>query len=162
MQKLIILARPIIRGLDFLSPLLDLAIRVWVANVFWKSGMTKIASWDSTVALFTYEYHVPLLSPEIAAFLGTGVELTMPVLLVLGLGARFSAAVLFVLNVVAVISYPDLNEIGLKDHYYWGLLLTPAPLAPVSLSSAKSLDGLIDRFKLRWSQARQGIGGTPG
>ena len=123
MQKLIILARPIIRGLDFLSPLLDLAIRVWVANVFWKSGMTKIASWDSTVALFTYEYHVPLLSPEIAAFLGTGVELTMPVLLVLGLGARFSAAVLFVLNVVAVISYPDLNEIGLKDHYYWGLLL---------------------------------------
>ena len=162
MQKLIILARPIIRGLDFLSPLLDLAIRVWVANVFWKSGMTKIASWDSTVALFTYEYHVPLLSPEIAAFLGTGVELTMPVLLVLGLGARFSAAVLFVLNVVAVISYPDLNEIGLKDHYYWGLLLTPAPLAPVSLSSAKSLDGLIDRFKLRWSQARQGIWGTPG
>ena len=123
MQKLVALVRPVIRGLDFLSPLLDLAIRVWVANVFWKSGMTKIASWDSTVALFTYEYHVPLLSPEIAAFLGTGVELTMPVLLVLGLGARFSAAVLFVLNVVAVISYPDLNEIGLKDHYYWGLLL---------------------------------------
>ena len=106
-----------------MQPLIDLGVRLWVANVFWKSGMTKIASWDSTVALFTYEYHVPLLSPEIAAFLGTGVELTMPVLLVLGLGARFSAAVLFVLNVVAVISYPDLNEIGLKDHYYWGLLL---------------------------------------
>ena len=123
MKKLLNLTRPIIHGLDFLSPLLDLAIRVWVANIFWKSGMTKIASWDSTVALFTYEYHVPLLSPEIAAFLGTGVELAMPVLLVLGLGARFSAAVLFVLNVVAVISYPDLNEIGLKDHYYWGLLL---------------------------------------
>ncbi len=123
MQKLVALVRPVIRGLDFLSPLLDLAIRVWVANVFWKSGMTKIASWDSTVALFTHEYHVPLLSPEIAAFLATGVEVTMPVLLVLGLGARFSAAVLFVLNIVAVISYPDLNEIGLKDHYYWGLLL---------------------------------------
>ena len=123
MQKLVALVRPVIRGLDFLSPLLDLAIRVWVANVFWKSGMTKIASWDSTVALFTHEYHVPWVSPEIAAFLATGVEVTMPVLLVLGLGARFSAAVLFVLNIVAVISYPDLNEIGLKDHYYWGLLL---------------------------------------
>lgn len=123
MKKLLNLTRPIIHGLDFLSPLLDLAIRVWVANIFWKSGMTKIASWDSTVALFTYEYHVPLLSPEMAAFLGTAVELTMPVLLVLGLGARFSAAVLFVLNIVAVISYPDLNETGIKDHYYWGLLL---------------------------------------
>ncbi len=123
MQKLVVLIRPVIRGLDFLSPLLDLAIRVWVANVFWKSGMTKIASWDSTVALFTHEYHVPLLSPEIAAFLATGIEVTMPVLLVLGLGARFSVAVLFVFNIVAVISYPDLNEIGLKDHYYWGLLL---------------------------------------
>ena len=123
MKRLLNLTHPIIRGLDFLSPLLDLAIRVWVANVFWKSGMTKIASWDSTVALFTYEYHVPLLSPEIAAFLGTTVELTMPVLLVLGLGARFSAAALFMLNIVAVISYPDLNETGIKDHYYWGLLL---------------------------------------
>jgi putative oxidoreductase len=122
-HKLSALASPIIRGLDFLSPGLDLVIRVWVAKVFWDSGLTKIASWDSTVALFTYEYHVPLLSPELAAFLGTAVELSMPVLLVLGLGTRFGAAVLFVFNIIAVISYPDLNEIGLKDHQYWGLLL---------------------------------------
>ncbi|OGI56502.1 MAG: hypothetical protein A2V58_03495 [Candidatus Muproteobacteria bacterium RBG_19FT_COMBO_61_10] len=122
-HKLSALASPIIRGLDFLSPGLDLVIRVWVAKVFWDSGLTKIASWESTVALFTYEYHVPLLSPELAAFLGTAVELSMPVLLVLGLGTRFGAAVLFVFNIIAVISYPDLNEIGLKDHQYWGLLL---------------------------------------
>jgi putative oxidoreductase len=122
-HKLSALASPIIRGLDFLSPGLDLVIRVWVAKVFWDSGLTKIASWESTVALFTYEYHVPLLSPELAAFLGTAVELSMPVLLVLGLGTRFGAAVLFVFNIIAVISYSDLNEIGLKDHQYWGLLL---------------------------------------
>ena len=121
--KLSAIASPIIRGLDFLSPGIDLVIRLWVANVFWKSGLTKIASWESTVALFTYEYHVPLLSPELAALLGTAVELSMPVLLVLGLGTRFGAAVLFLFNIVAVISYPDLNEIGLKDHQYWGLLL---------------------------------------
>ena len=121
--KLSAIASPIIRGLDFLSPGIDLVIRLWVANVFWKAGLTKIASWESTVALFTYEYHVPLLSPELAAFLGTAVELSMPVLLVLGLGTRFGAAVLFLFNIVAVISYPDLNEIGLKDHQYWGLLL---------------------------------------
>ncbi|HLF22852.1 MAG TPA: hypothetical protein VI565_02945, partial [Burkholderiales bacterium] len=59
-------ARPVIRGFDFLSPLLDLGIRLWVANVFWKSGLTKIASWDNTVLLFENEYQVPLLSPEVA------------------------------------------------------------------------------------------------
>lgn len=117
------LARPVIRGLDFLSPLIDLGIRLWVANVFWKSGLTKIASWDSTVALFTYEYKVPLLSPEVAAVLGTGAELFFPVLLALGLGARCAAAALFLFNYVAVISYPELNEVGLKDHVYWGILL---------------------------------------
>ena len=73
--------------------------------------------------LFTYEYQVPLLPPEIAAVLGTAVELSMPVLLVLGLGARFSALVLFVFNIIAVISYPDLNPVGVKDHQYWGMLL---------------------------------------
>src|SRR4030065_2158685 len=95
-HKLSALASPILRGVDFLSPGLDLVIRVWVAKVFWDSGLTKIASWESTVALFTYEYHVPLLSPELAAFLGTAVELSTPVLWVLGLGTRFGAAVLFV------------------------------------------------------------------
>ena len=122
-NRLSALTSPMVRGLDFLGPAIDLVIRLWVANVFWKSGLTKIASWESTVALFTYEYSVPLLSPEMAAFLGTAVELSMPVLLVLGLGTRLSAGILFVFNILAVISYPDLNEIGIKDHQYWGLLL---------------------------------------
>lgn len=117
------LARPVVRGLEFLSPVLDLAIRLWVANVFWKSGLTKFQSWDSTILLFTHEYSVPLLSPEIAAVLATFVELVFSVLLAFGLGARFSALVLFVFNFIAVISYPDLSEIGVKDHQYWGLLL---------------------------------------
>ena len=108
------------QGLESLAPLLDLGIRVYVANVFFKSGLTKIQSWDTTLALFEHEYRVPLLSPEFAALLGTATELTFPVLLALGLAGRFSAFVLFAFNIVAVISYPDLNEIGLKDHMYWG------------------------------------------
>lgn len=110
-------------SLNALAPFLDLGIRLWVANIFWKSGLTKIQSWDSTVALFTHEYQVPLLSPTLAAVLGTCVELVFPVLLVLGLAGRLSAGALFVFNIIAVISYPDLNEIGIKDHIYWGLLL---------------------------------------
>jgi len=114
---------PLFRGLDFLAPLADLGLRLWVANVFFKSGLTKIASFDSTVSLFTYEYHVPLLSPEIAAWFGTFTELCFPVLLVLGLGGRLSAGVLFVFNIVAVISYPELNPAGVEQHQVWGLML---------------------------------------
>ncbi len=135
MKKTTAFATSIINGLDFLSPAIDLFIRLWVASVFWKAGLTKIASWDSTVALFTYEYHVPLLPPEIAAALGTSVELIFPVLLAFGLGARLSAAVLFVFNIIAVISYPGLSEVGLKDHVYWGiLLLVPLLHGPGKLS----------------------------
>lgn len=122
-------------SLNALAPFLDLGIRVWVANIFWKSGLTKIQSWDSTVALFTHEYQVPLLSPTMAAAMGTAVELVFPVLLVLGLAGRLSAGVLFVFNIIAVISYPDLNEVGIKDHVYWGiLLLVPLLHGPGRLS----------------------------
>jgi len=108
---------------QWLAPAADFGIRLLVASVFFKSGLTKIASWSTTLALFENEYAVPLLPPEVAAYLGTGVELGLPVLLVLGLGTRLSAVVMFVFNIIAVISYPDLSEVGLKDHQYWGLLL---------------------------------------
>jgi putative oxidoreductase len=117
------LAQPLTKLLDFLSPLFDLGVRLYVANVFWKSGVNKLQSWDSTIALFENEYQVPLLSPYAAALLGTGAELLLPVLLAFGLAGRFAAFALSVFNVVAVISYPDLNEVGLKDHIYWGILL---------------------------------------
>lgn len=136
--------RPAIRGLDFLQPLIELGIRLWVANVFWRSGLTKIQSWDTTVALFTYEYQVPLFSPELAAFTATVIELTCPVLLAFGLAGRLAAFVLFVFNAMAVVSYPGLNEAGLKDHTYWGMLLLVMLLhGPGRLS----LDHLIRR---RW------------
>ncbi|UCH53847.1 MAG: DoxX family protein [Pseudomonadota bacterium] len=129
------LAQPVVKLLNFLSPLLDLGIRLYVANIFFKSGLTKVQTWDTTVMLFTHEYQVPLLSPPLAAFLGTGAELILPVLLAVGLAGRFSALALFVFNIIAVISYPDLNEIGVKDHVYWGiLLLVPLFHGPGKLS----------------------------
>ena len=117
------LVAPIIKGLEFLAPLIDLGVRLWVARVFWNSGVESLRDWEMTVDLFTNEFHVPLLSPLMAAVLGTGVELIFPVFLALGLAGRFSAGVLFIFNIMAVVSYPALNEIGLKDHIYWGILL---------------------------------------
>jgi putative oxidoreductase len=136
-------AHRIIIGLEqYLAPVLDLAIRLWVAKVFFLSGLTKIQSWDSTLSLFESEYSVPFLPPELAAYMGTFTELFFPVLLVLGLGTRFAAGVLFVFNVIAVLSYPDLGEIGLKDHQYWGLLL----LIPLLHGPGKiSIDHFIRR-----------------
>ena len=117
-------ARRIITILEtYLAPVLDFAVRFWLARVFFMSGLTKIQSWDSTLSLFENEYAVPFLPPELAAYMGTFTELFFPVLLVLGLGTRFAAGVLFLFNIIAVVSYPDLGEVGLKDHQYWGLLL---------------------------------------
>ena len=86
-------SRPVIKGLEFISPVGDLLLRLWVANVFWKAGVNKAQSVDVTLQLFEYEYSVPLLSPTVAAYIGTGVELFFPVLLALGLGGRFAAGV---------------------------------------------------------------------
>lgn len=131
-----------LKGLALFTPLLDFGIRLLVASVFFKAGLTKIASWSTTLTLFEYEYAVPLLPPDLAAYLGTAAELTLPVLLVLGLATRPAALVLFVFNIVAVISYPDLGEVGLKDHQYWGLLL----LVTLCHGPGKlSLDHLIRR-----------------
>src|SRR5215472_8499441 len=65
-------------------------LRLSIASVFWHAGMTKIASWDTTIALFRDEYMVPVLPPELAASLAATVELTCPVLLVLGLATRLA------------------------------------------------------------------------
>jgi len=128
--------------IELASPVANLAIRLWVANVFFKSGLTKIKSWDSTLYLFENEYAVPLLPPEFAAIMGTSVELIFPVLLALGLAGRFGAFVLFVFNIIAVFSYPDLNPAGLRDHEVWGIML----LVPLLYGPGKiSLDYFINR-----------------
>jgi putative oxidoreductase len=92
--------------LTALAPAADLLLRLWVANVFFKSRLTKIASMDTTIMLFTYEYQVPLLPPVVAAYLGTAIELVIPVFLALGLGTRLAALVLIAFNIMAVVSYP--------------------------------------------------------
>lgn len=108
---------------EHLAPVFDLGLRLYLANVFFKSGLTKIQSWDSTLYLFSDVYAVPLLPSDVAAYLATGAELGLPILLVLGLFGRFAASGLFILNAVAAISYPDLSEAGLNQHVYWGLML---------------------------------------
>jgi putative oxidoreductase len=109
--------------LENVQPAAQLAARLYVAKVFFWSGLTKLRDWDITVALFTDEYHVPLLAPEVAALLGTAGELALPVLLALGLAGRFAAFGLSVVNIVAVISLAEIAEPALMQHVFWGSLL---------------------------------------
>lgn len=115
--------QPFAGALDALQPLALLAARLYVAQVFFLSGLTKIRDWDTTLALFTDEYKVPLLPPALAAASGTAGELVLPVLLVLGLGGRVAALGLSVVNAVAVISLQEIAPAALQQHVFWGALL---------------------------------------
>ncbi|MEJ6004132.1 DoxX family protein [Paucibacter sp. AS339] len=117
-----------------------LLARLYVAQVFFLSGLTKIRDWSTTLALFADEYQVPLLPPEVAAYAGTAGELVLPVLLALGLGGRFAALGLSVMNVVAVLSLAEIAPAALLGHQLWGVLLLMVALWG---AGRWSLDALI-------------------
>jgi len=114
-----------------------LIMRIGMAIVFWRSGMTKIASWSSTLLLFKNEYRVPFLPAELAAYLATGVELAAPIMLVLGAGTRLAAlAMLAMALVIQLFVYPK----HYPDHLLWiGILLYLFARGP----GAYSLDHLL-------------------
>jgi putative oxidoreductase len=124
---------------------IDVLFRIGVGMVFWKSGLTKIANWDITVMLFAEEYKVPLLPPEIAAYLGTSAELLCPLLLFFGLATRPAAAALLgMTTVIQLFVYPE----NWSEHLLWASLLLylvtrgPGPI---------SLDRLVWTY---WSRGR--------
>ena len=120
--------------------LIQLAMRIGVGAVFFNAGLLKYNSWEFTVKLFEDEYKVPLLDPAVAARLAMVQELTLPVLLFLGLATR--AATVPMLGMIAVIQtfvYPN----AWTEHLVWSsilvFLLTRGP-------GIWSLDHLVDRY----------------
>ena len=125
----------------------DLMVRLYLLKIFFQSGLTKIQSWQSTLDLFAYEYSVPLLPPEIAAYMATAGELILPVLLLFGLMTRPAAIGLFILNAVAAYAYSltdFYNIVGMMDHILWGAMILvyvlygPSPLSIDNWLSKKS------------------------
>lgn len=108
---------------SLLEPVALLVARFYVGWAFFASGLTKLRDWDSTLMLFEYEYQVPLLPFELAAYLGTAAEIILPILLMAGLASRFSALGLFFVNIVAVISLEEIAAAALAEHVLWGTLL---------------------------------------
>jgi putative oxidoreductase len=118
------LPAPLDRVVDQLQSLALLAARLYVAKIFFLSGLTKLRDWSSTLALFNDVYQVPLLPPALAAYMGTAGELVLPVLLVLGLATRFAGAGLFVVNLMAALSLmaDDFTPAAEAQHTLWGVL----------------------------------------
>ena len=118
-----------------------LVARFAVANVFWRSGQTKVEGFfhikENTFFLFSEEYKVPLLPPDLAAYLATIAEHVFPILLIVGLASRLSALGLIAMTaVIQLFVYPD----GWPDHILWfALLLVILARGP----GAISLDHLI-------------------
>jgi putative oxidoreductase len=126
--------------------LVALVARLAVASVFWRSGQTKVDGLfhlsDNTFYLFREEYKVPLLPPDLAAYMATTAEHVFPVLLVLGLASRLSALALMGMTaVIQIFVYPD----GWPEHILWfALLLLILARGP----GAIALDHLV------WSRAQ--------
>jgi len=120
--------------------LVQLASRIAVADVFWRSSQSKLASWTSTIQLFANEYKVPVLSPATAAYLGTATELIGSILLFAGLLSRAAAlALIGLVSVIQLTVYPE----NWPDHILWFsllmLILTRGP-------GIVSLDYLLGRL----------------
>ncbi|MEO6341372.1 MAG: DoxX family protein [Caulobacteraceae bacterium] len=95
---------------------LILVARIATFSVFFRSGLVKISDWSSTLLLFQNEYHVPVLPPELAAYLAAGMELGASTLVLLGLFTRVST--LGLMGMIAVIQlfvYPQ----AWPDHIQW-------------------------------------------
>jgi len=126
--------------------LMSLVLRCYVGWQFFKAGMIKVSDWSATLALFHDEYKVPVLPPDLAAYMGAGGELTFPILLFVGLISRPAAVGLLFVNAMAVISYPQLFTFdcpaAINDHFYWGAML----LVLIAFGPGKfSLDALLAR-----------------
>ena len=126
---------------------LTLPLRFAVATVFWNSGMTKLADWNATWSLFTDEYQVPLLPPELAANLALAIEVTMPVLLVLGLLTRAAALLLLAMTaVIEIFVYPQ----AWPTHIQWAAMLL---VLLCRGAGSLSLDALIQHIWVRSPRA---------
>jgi len=102
------------------SSLHQLLFRLAIASVFLPAGLLKLASWESTIALFQDEYKVPLLPPVIAATMATTFELGCSSLLIAGLATRL--ATLPLLGQIATIQlfvYPQ----AWHEHLVWASIL---------------------------------------
>ena len=122
--------------------LLAIPLRLAVATVFWNSAQTHLANWDTTLYLFENDYALPFLPPHLAAYMAVAIEVTTPILLVLGLLTRAASAVLLGMTlVIEIFVYP----MAWPTHIQWAAMM----LVLLARGPGKvSLDWLVRRKAL--------------
>lgn len=118
------------------GPLLDLFVRLWLAEIFWTSGLVKMQNWTIALHLSAHHYAVSWLDPATAAWLGEAIELVCSPLLVFGLATRFAALPMFILSVIQF-SYDASDQ-----HLLWAVLFA---WFVVKGAGPISLDAMIGR-----------------
>ncbi len=103
----------------FGAPILALVMRAIIFRDFFTSGWLKFnyvinGQWDTVIYLFTEEYQIPFISPQLAAFLSIFNELTFPILILIGLSTRLSAFVILCMSILIEITYGHAIT-----HYIW-------------------------------------------
>jgi putative oxidoreductase len=131
--------------------LLAIPLRVAVAVVFWNSARTHLANWDTTLALFADEYQVPLLPPDLAAYLTAAIEVSTSVLLLLGFATRPAALLLLGMTaVIEIFIYPQ----AWPTHIQWAAMML---VLLCRGAGSFSFDELIRRWtRRRHSRASRG------
>jgi putative oxidoreductase len=132
--------------------LLAIPLRLAVAVVFWNSAQTHLANWDTTLTLFQEEYKVPLLPPDFAAYVAVTVEVSTPMLLLLGLATRPAALLLLGMTaVIEIFVYPQ----AWPTHIQWAAMMLVLLCRGAGIFS---LDALIRRWRTRGADAAPAIG----
>lgn len=115
-------------------PALDLGARVWLAQVFFASGLVKLMNWTAALWLAANEYPVSWMDPVTAAYAGVAVELAAPVFLLAGLLTRPAAMAMLALALLTQLAYRPTDA-----QLLWIALLgwyTVAGAGPLSLDHA--------------------------
>jgi putative oxidoreductase len=125
--------------------LLALPIRFGVAWIFWNSAQVKLINWQRTIEFFTDEYRVPILPPELAASMALSIEIACPILLVLGLLARFAVLVLLAMTmVIQIFVYPE----AWPTHLQWTAMMLVLLCRGAGTFS-------LDHFLWRWLRSKR-------
>lgn len=104
--------------LTVLGSLVLLLERIWMARIFFRSGLTKIDDWSNTLYLFANEYSVPLLPPAFSAYSAAAIELSAPLFLIVGLASRLATVPMLAMTAVIQFTYESHS-----DHAVWAMML---------------------------------------
>jgi putative oxidoreductase len=128
---------------QFFSPLLDLTLRLYVAEDFLRSGIGRAkdyinGSWDTQLFLFEFEHPVPGLSPQLSAPITTVAEIILPLLLIIGLFTRLGAAGIFIMALVIQLTYQENFQ-----HLVWMSMM-----AVIFIKGPGAIS--LDHFLVKW------------